>query len=244
MAESKTNKLPLLSGEQARNIDLDVTEKLGRVRVLESVASRIADSIHYHLGIEPTTSLLFVSGKGNNGANAVAAARILHLRGFTVKLVPLVSPSEPDLRPNISEQFALFSDFVGSDSWFPLQYDVIENHTGVIIDGVLGTGITNPPRGVSKEAIEAMNMSTSPILSIDMPSGLNHVTGEVPGECVKAKWTLSLHTLKSGQLEPSAKSYIGELWAAESALGFITFPEPEKFQQFYKDGPIRKVPDI
>jgi hypothetical protein len=47
--------------------------------------------------------------------------------------------------------------------------------------------------------------------------------------------------LKSGQLAAVAKEYIGELWSVESALGFITFPEPAKFQAFYKDGPIQKV---
>ena len=239
------SNLPVLSGDQARDIDLKVTEQLGRVRVLESVATRIADFIHFHLK-DTMRPLIFVAGKGNNGANAIAAARILHLRGFSVRMVPLVSPTDDpkSLRPNIAEQFELFRELVGPSSWFPLDWDVIRNFSdGIIVDGVLGTGITDPSRGVYKEAIQAMNASSSPILSIDMPSGLNHVTGDAPGETVKATWTLSLHMLKSGQLEACAKQYIGELWAAEAALGFITFPNSDNFKEFYKDGPIRQVDD-
>lgn len=103
--------------------------------------------------------------------------------------------------------------------------------------------VTAPPRGVSKDAIEAIleNSNNSNVLSLDMPSGLNHITGEAPGVCIEASWTCNLHMMKSGQLEPIAKKYIGELWSVESALGFITFPEPTKFKSFYKDGPIQKV---
>jgi hydroxyethylthiazole kinase-like uncharacterized protein yjeF len=214
-----SDNLPVLLGDEARNIDLDVTEKVGRVRILDSVATRIADTLNWHLGIDPFTPLLFVAGKGNNGANAIAAARILHLRGFSVSLVPLVKSTDENLRPNMVEQFELYDYFVGSSTVHPLDWEVIKNHKGVIIDGILGTGIDKPVRGVSADAIQAISESTSKVLSIDMPSGLNHVTGTAPGLCVRATWTINLHMLKSGQLVKEASEYIGELWSVESALG-------------------------
>jgi NAD(P)H-hydrate repair Nnr-like enzyme with NAD(P)H-hydrate epimerase domain len=262
------DNLPILLGDQARNMDLEVTEKLGRVRVLECVATRIADTIHYHLGITPyTTPLLFVAGKGNNGANALAAARILAFRGWSnITVVPLVQTqtqiqptnndddSKSNLRPNIAEQFQLLSDFGHADKIHPLDWERIQKfQEGVIIDGILGTGIASPPRGVALQAIQAIIAASTlssvsksnkvQVLAIDIPSGLNHVTGEAPGECIRATWTINLHMLKSGQLEPQAKPYIGELWSAETALGFTSFPGEmlEKFTSFYKDGPIQKV---
>jgi hydroxyethylthiazole kinase-like uncharacterized protein yjeF len=232
-----------------------VTEKLGRVRVLECVATRVADTLHYHLGIVPcTTPLLFVAGKGNNGANALAVARILAFRGWSnITIVPLVHPSENNLRPNILEQFQLLSDFGLADNIHPLDWERVQNFQGgVIIDGILGTGIASPPRGVALQAIQAIGAASSTslvggnnkvqVLAIDIPSGLNHVTGETPGVCVGATWTINLHMLKSGQLALQAKPYIGELWSAETALGFTSFPGLlEKFTSFYKDGPIQKV---
>lgn len=253
--------LPALAGDEARNIDKDVTERLGRIRVLESVATRIADTIHYHLTPGGTstncpreeTPLLFVAGKGNNGANAMAAARILSLRGWNqIRVVLLLDwkDASATLRPNIQEQIELFEAFVGKQNLLAMDFEAISQFSqGILIDGVLGTGIAEPPRGVSATAIQAMNEAIAKntygkvqILSIDMPSGLNHITGEAPGDCVRATWTINLHMLKQGQLAESAKPFVGELWSAETSLGFHTFPGLEaKFQAFYKDGPIRKV---
>lgn len=235
--------LPVLARDEARDIDKAVTEKLGRVRVLESVATRIADTIAYHLGLAIDTPLLFVVGKGNNGANGMAAARILFLRGWKqVKVVPLVYPTDQN-SVNIAEQFELFHTFVGKDQVHPLDYQRIQDFEGVLIDGMLGTGIASAPRGASLQAIMACNASKARILAIDMPSGINHVSGEAPGEAIKATWTINLHMLKSGQLAQESKQYIGELYSAETALGFHTFPGLEKkILEFYKDGPIRKVP--
>lgn len=243
---SKDEDLPVLRGDEARSIDLNVTEALGRVRVLECVATRIADTIEYHLPINKDSShLLFVAGNGNNGANAIASARILGMRGWRgrISLVTLFDPiSDDSLRPNIVEQLNLYKKFVGCTTVDPMGIESIWRHDDVIIDGVLGTGIDKPPRGAAKEAIEAMSKKQE-IVSIDVPSGMNHITGSPPGECVMAKWTINLHMLKSGQLEDIAAPYIGELWSVESALGFVTFPDnlADRFRDFYKAGPIRRV---
>jgi NAD(P)H-hydrate epimerase len=127
-----------------------------------------------------------------------------------------------------------------------LDFDRVRLHQRFIVDGLPGTGISDPVRGVTKDAIEAINAAASNatrIVSIDMPSGLNHVSGQAPRVAVKATHTLNLHMLKSGQVRAEAREYIGELWSAESHLGFTTFPEelPEKFRLFYRDSPIRKV---
>ena len=246
MSSAIPEHIPVLNGEDARTIDLEVTERLGRERVLEGVATRVADTLLYHLGINDKEEFLFIAGKGNNGANAIAAARMLHLRGRSVRAVVLVDPLTDVLRPNISEQLELYRSFVGEDRLSVMDFDVVKGFRGIVIDGVLGTGITDPPRGISEKAIQAINdnntNTSSKVLSIDIPSGLNHVTGEAPGECVKATWTLNLHMLKLGQLTDAAKPYIGELWSAESGLGFTTFPNmAASFASFYKAGAIRQV---
>lgn len=203
-----TDDLPVLKGDEARDIDLKVMDELGRVRVLECVATRIADTIQYHLYIPITSQLLFAAGKGNNGANAIAAARILYLRGYgnirvrLISLLPTTDESQQTLRPNIYEQVALFCHFVGSSRLVDEDWeDIIEYHNrsdgGLLIDGVLVTGIDRPPNGAALVAIQAINQAKNGILSIDMPSGLNHITGETPGECVRASWTLNLHMLKA-----------------------------------------------
>jgi len=239
----RSNNLPVLSGDVARQVDLDVTEKVGRVRILESVATRVADTLYYHVSLDRDSPILFVAGKGNNGANAIACARILHLRGIRVELVTLVMGDEDNLRPNMQEQLELFDELVGNGKRRARDFEYIREWRGVIVDGILGSGIQDPPRGVSADAIRACNDSCGQVLAIDLPSGLNHVTGETPGDCIKATWTLNLHMFKSGQLEQKASRFIGELWSAETALGFTTFGDglTPKFVEFYKNGPIRRV---
>jgi hypothetical protein len=106
-------------GDQARNIDLEVTG---------SVATRVADTTHCHLGIVPcTTPLLFVAGKRNNGANALAVAHILTFRGWSdITIAPLVQPTDDNLRPNLVEQFQLLSDFGLDDKIHPLDWAHIQ----------------------------------------------------------------------------------------------------------------------
>lgn len=246
--KDRCSNLPVLAGDEARMIDLVVTDIVGRVRGPEIVATRLSDAIMYQLDVDENTPMLFVAGKGNNGANAIGAARMLHKRGRETTVLPLVDVRNGDeLRPNIKEHIDLYRHFAGEERILsPSDISTIEGFEGVIVDGILGTGISSPPRGVSGDAIRAINAAAaagkSRVLSIDVPSGLNHVTGEAPGDCVRATWTMNLHMLKSGQLEPNAGQYIGELWSAESGLGFRTFPGMvQKFNSFYKRGPIVKV---
>lgn len=273
--DQKPLRLPVLQGDEARRIDLEVSARVGRVRILETVALRLADVIHFHLlreasattvGPSPSpselrkTPLLFVAGKGNNGANALACARILALRGFTkIECVTTFdpSPAEGELRVNIAEQIDLYREFVGvgegddrDDRLLDRDYTYLSkwgertNTSGaVVVDGVLGTGIASPPRGAALEAINAINASGkfARVMAIDMPSGLNHITGEAPGACVEATWTVNLHMFKSGQLVKAARPYVGALWSVETGLSHTKFPEPERFDEFYRDGPIRRV---
>lgn len=146
-------------------------------------------------------------------------------------------------RPNMVEQVELFDEIAGISKRRMLDANYIRNWNNVIVDGILGSGIQDPPQGVSASAIQACSDSNGRILSIDLPSGLNHVTGEAPGACIQATWTVNLHMFKSGQLQDVARLYIGQLWSAETALGFTTFGNEltPKFMKFYKDDPIRRV---
>jgi NAD(P)H-hydrate repair Nnr-like enzyme with NAD(P)H-hydrate epimerase domain len=177
--------------------------------VLECVATRVADTLHYHLGIVPyTTPLLFVAGKRNSGAKALAVARILAFRGWlNITIVPLVQPLDNNLRPNVVEHFQLLIDFGPADKIHPLDWERIQNSKrGVIADGILGTGTASRPRGVALQAIQAIGFASTnsvdgnnkvQVLVIDIPSGLNHVTGEAPGECIGATRGVALQAIQT-----------------------------------------------
>lgn len=188
-----------------------------------------------------------VAGKGNNGANAITCGRILAGRGFRdVRL--LLSHPPAELTGILGEQLELFKSFGGSvvvlgSGGEPTAGAEPMPSSGLVIDGLLGTGITRPPAGAVADLIERVNSWGLPVLSCDIPSGLNHVTGEPYPPCVRATWTLNYHVVKSGQIAESARGHVGELWSAETDLSFTRFGAElgEKLRQMYKDSAVVRV---
>lgn len=114
-----------------------------------------------------------------------------------------------------------------------------EKESCLVIDGLLGTGITQSPRGAIAETITEVNSWGGRVLSCDIPSGLDHLTGEPHPPCISATWTLNYHVVKSGQVADAARGHVGELWSAETNLTFTHFGEEfdQRLQRLYKDSP-------
>lgn len=97
------------------------------------------------------------------------------------------------------------------------------SEAAVLIDGVLGTGISGPPREPQAGVIRAVNATDVPTVAVDGPSGVDFTTGHIPGDCVKATLTVALGWPKLGLLRYPARSFCGDLVAVE-----IGFPPPEQ----------------
>jgi hydroxyethylthiazole kinase-like uncharacterized protein yjeF len=238
-------------GDEMRRIDLEVSDVLSITRVQEVASTRLADLLTYHLGLDKSEPILFVVGKGNNGANGIAAARHLVGRGRrNVKVLLGFSSEEMNDMPR--EQLKLYEHFGGEaaltwkkDKDEVLALEKIIANGGIIVDGLLGTGIAKPPRGVIKDMIEWVNGTSLLVVALDVPSGLNHVTGEILEPCIRAKWTYNFHILKTGQVVYSARAVIGELWTADTDLTYTAWEEAgvktESIQELFAAGPIQRV---
>jgi len=141
--------------------------------------------------------ILIFAGLGNNGGDAFVVAR--HLAGYysDIKVILLGSPDKiktDEGRTNwkLLEQMnsvylIVASDVIGLD----LQSDII-------VDGILGTGISGKIREPYASAIDVINKSKSFKLAIDVPSGLDPDTGNTYDKCVKADVTVTFHKMKVG----------------------------------------------
>ena len=107
--------------------------------------------------------VLAVCGAGNNGGDAWACARMLHLWGLEVDLLPLcpVETLKGDARVNAEICLKLGIPMVGLDADFS-RYDVI-------VDGIFGTGLSRAPEGVFAQAIERINGSGAAVYAVDIP---------------------------------------------------------------------------
>jgi ADP-dependent NAD(P)H-hydrate dehydratase / NAD(P)H-hydrate epimerase len=101
--------------------------------------------------------------------------------------------------------------------------DAVETHAvegaDVIVDALFGTGFAGEPRADAASLIERMNAAGAPIVSVDLPSGVDASTGEVAGAAVRASLTVTFHAPKVGLAVAPGLFHAGEVVVAEIGLG-------------------------
>ena len=148
-----------------------------------------------------------VCGGGNNGGDGYALARLLHNDGRHVVVFAAKPLAKLDGDAKVN---AAICDKLGVDVR-PAEAKAIERFTcDVIVDALLGTGLTKPPRDEVAKLIDAMNANPAPTLAVDVPSGLDCDTGKPLGEsCVEAERTVTFAAPKVGF--DNGDEYVGEV---------------------------------
>jgi NAD(P)H-hydrate epimerase len=151
-------------------------------------------------------------GKGNNGGDGFVVARLALLAGFGPRVVLAADPDE--IRGDAATFMRAYQRLGGPMISVKTEDAVRAAAAGlsdcaVLVDALLGTGITGEVRGVMRAAIEAWPPVHT--IAVDLPSGLNADTGEPSGCCVRADVTVTFQFAKRGFEAPTAQPYIGRL---------------------------------
>lgn len=93
--------------------------------------------------------------------------------------------------------------------------DITKQSCGLIIDALLGVGLTGEVRGIYKDLIALINASGVPVISVDIPSGLDATTGKAPGCCVKAGTTITFVAKKQAMAAAAARRFCGRIVIAD-----------------------------
>jgi len=170
-------------------------------------------------------SVLLFAGKGNNGGDAIVAARHLAAAGCHPTLVLLCRRNEL-LGAALSHFQKLVSGtrVLELPTLDELSENVADTEPAVIVDGLLGTGLKGEVREPYFTAVKVINGLHLPVVAIDIPSGLGSDTGEVHGVCVRADATVTMGLPKIGLLKPAAGDFVGRIEIAD--IGF-----PREFVQ-------------
>ncbi len=184
-------KLSSLTATEMRVFEEFAMEKHGVT--IESMMERAGRAV-FEVAMKecPHQNVLVVAGKGNNGGDAIVAAELLKKEG-----VQEVSVYQP------------YNESSDKIDW---------GRYNLIIDGLFGFSLKGNPRAPADEAIRKMNSSKVPILSIDVPSGLDAETGQMMTPAVCATYTVTLGMPKVGL--DAHKDYVGKLF-----LGNVGIPE-------------------
>lgn len=197
-----------LTRNQVREIDRRAIEEyhIPGIVLMENAARAVVDQAMSMLHGVDMPEVLIVCGSGNNGGDGLAVARHLHNRDIRVILVPNESSAKytGDAAINWKIVEAMKLD-VGDEDGAPLEL----YNADLVIDALFGTGLRSPPRDTW--LIDVVNEQTVPVLSIDLPSGLDCDTGEPLGACVRATRTITFVAEKAGFANPVSKQYTGEV---------------------------------
>ena len=205
--------MPALSVAEMREVERVAVEQTGPVllQMMEHAGTALAQSALEMLGNDWRSSKIIVLvGDGNNGGSGVCAARHLANRGVTVLVVSVRRPTEAD--GVLGQQLLALAEAPAEVITWDAAFDTSD--ADLVIDAVIGTGLRKAPRARQMALIRATQAARGPILSLDVPSGVDSDSGNKPGVAVQPMRTLTLGLPKRGLTLENA----GELWLADLGI--------------------------
>jgi len=157
--------------------------------------------------------VLVLCGAGNNGGDGYLVAANAARHGFTVSCIA-VAPTEKlagDARKAWQKAVADGAEVRELSAIDESALDVSFEQAGLIVDALLGTGVSGAPREPFASVIARCNASGLPVLAVDVPSGLNATTGFAAGDVVRATMTVTFIGLKSGLFTGQGPAVCGEV---------------------------------
>ena len=158
-----------------------------------------------------------LAGKGHNGGDALEALARLARRGAGAAALTTHDPEE--LGEEERRCVALVEAAGGRVRRFsPELAGRLLDGADLAIDGLLGTGASGAPRGAAAAAIDAVRAARTPVVAVDIPSGVDGATGAVAAAAVAADVTVTFQAAKPGHLQPPGSGLVGRLLVADIGL--------------------------
>ncbi|MFH1282320.1 MAG: NAD(P)H-hydrate epimerase [bacterium] len=210
-----------LSVEAIRNIDKHFIENIGipGVVLMEQAGISVAKHSLDLLRLKGLKNVYIFCGGGNNGGDGFVAARHIMSNGYKCRIF-LFKPADElkgdalinfRIARNIGAKFFYFNDF-------QIPTKSIIQDRGLIIDSLLGTGTKGKLKPNLVKLIEYINNLKFPVLSVDIPSGLNGDKGIEQNSCIKANTTVTIYAKKKSFKLSEVKEYTGKIFVAR--IGF------------------------
>ncbi len=210
----------LVTAEQMRDLDRRATEEAGipSLLLMENAGRSVFEETVAMLSRNPAgKKIAVVCGKGNNGGDGFVAARHLTNRNAAVQIFLLCNfdDVQGDAAINLS-----IAQRMGIPIRIVTDKEDLKNLVSfdLIVDAIFGTGIKGNVSGLAKDAIKAINESNRPVLSIDIPSGIDADNGSICGLCVCATRTVTFGLPKRGLYLFPGANYVGKLTVVDIGI--------------------------
>ncbi len=210
--------IPILEADQMRAADQHTIEHepITSIDLMERAARACVGWLVEHeqqlLGGVQEPHYEVFCGPGNNGGDGLAIARMLHIAGRTVRVYVVGDgASPPDYEANV-QRLPTGLPMMNLSAGHGFE-DLLQGYEPgrILIDALFGTGLNKPLHGSAKALVERMNTSRSPIISVDLPSGLSAdgVIADAPGT-VRATHTLTFQCPKPAFFYSECADHVGD----------------------------------
>lgn len=220
----RSRPLKVLTAAQMKELDRRAISEVGipALSLMENAGRAVAEAgARMFLSRKGTTArgyICIVCGNGNNGGDGLVAARHLLNQGFKAVVLAVgdLGKASPGFAVNYRALRELKMPISRPDSAGLRAL----RRSGLVIDALLGVGLSRPVEGDHLRAVEAVNASRIPVLAVDVPSGLDATTGRVWGACVKAAATVTLAYPKKGLFIAEGPRYAGRVTVADIGIPY------------------------
>jgi NAD(P)H-hydrate epimerase len=207
-----------LTRDEVRSIDQIAADEYGlSTLVLMENAGRGAAQIIRDVA-KPRSRIVIFCGAGNNGGDGGVAARFLDSWGFRVTVIWFAPPEKIAIDARVQHDILKCAELDQHTCHNDIDMRWLRQAlrgSDWIVDGILGTGLTQAVREPVRSVIEIMNQAGTPILALDLPSGLDADSGHPLGIAVKATITATFVAPKTGFSQPDAAQYTGRVEVVE-----------------------------
>jgi ADP-dependent NAD(P)H-hydrate dehydratase / NAD(P)H-hydrate epimerase len=207
----------ILNAQQIREWDQYTIqhEPISSINLMERAAAKCAVWIE-NRHIKEREIKVFC-GKGNNGGDGLALARMLLIAKYKITVYILESgkPGSADFEENLKRLHDLPLEiyYLKTQSDFP---DI--EFTDILIDALFGSGLNKPLQDLSAALVQHINRSSAPVISIDLPSGLFMDSTSLGNPVIEADHTLTFQVYKTAFLVQENAKFIGEVHVLDIGL--------------------------
>ena len=203
----------LVSSQTMQTLERTLCEKYGvdTLLLMENAGRGVAEEITKILNKHSFSRIYILCGMGNNGGDGLAIARHLHLRFPTLSLLVYLLGRGEELKNDARFNYQVVRNLSIPVVEVSSSQEVELEGGALVVDALLGTGITREVEGVYREVIQKINASGNFVVAVDVPSGVEASDGRIMGEAVKADLTVTLGLAKRGLCSFPGRKYVGKL---------------------------------
>ena len=203
--------MKVLTAAEMREVDRKTIEQgIPGIVLMENAAHRVVESIAERYAPVSAQRVVVLCGKGNNGGDGLAIARQLYTRLHPQELHVVLLASPDDLKGDAAANYQMLA-VCGC----PVSSEIpAEARTAtLVIDALLGTGITGPATGRMLEGIREINngFPLAQVVAVDIPSGMPSDSAEPAGEFARADCTVTFTAPKVAHVLPPNCDHVGRL---------------------------------